>query len=206
MLLKLLMQNLKYILLLAAIFILSCSLSAQNTVLKENSGIVHRHVQDEDTLLSGEIEEVIIFPKRKFKNAWQAWRYRRLIYNTKKAYPYAVLANEMLKEINDHLATIENERERKKYIEKAEKELKDQFEDELKKLTITQGRILIKLIDRETGNTSYELVKELRGSFSAFLWQTVAKLFGSDLKSEFDADGEDKLLNEIVMRIEAGQL
>ena len=97
-------------------------------------------------------------------------------------------------------------KKRKEFINEAEKELRNQFEDELKGLTITQGRILIKLIDRETGETSYELVKELKGSFSAVLWQTVARIFGSNLKSEFDPEGEDKLINEIVMLIEAGQL
>jgi hypothetical protein len=87
-----------------------------------------------------------------------------------------------------------------------ENELMEEFSDELKSLTITQGRLLIKLIDRETGNTSYELLRELRGSFSAFFWQTVARLFGSNLKTTFDAEGEDKLIDQIVVLIENGQI
>jgi pyruvate dehydrogenase complex dehydrogenase (E1) component len=81
-----------------------------------------------------------------------------------------------------------------------------EFEDDLTKLTITQGRLLIKLIDRETGNTSFDLVKELRGSFSAFFWQAIARLFGSNLKSTFDKDGEDKLIDQILVLIDNGQL
>ena len=86
------------------------------------------------------------------------------------------------------------------------KELKSDFERDLKQLTITQGRILIKLIDRETGNTSYALVKELRGSLQAFFWQGLARLFGTNLKTEFDAAGEDAAIESIVQQIERGQL
>ena len=86
----------------------------------------------------------------------------------------------------------------------AEKELQSQFGDELKKLSMNQGRILIKLIDRQTGNTSYDLVKQLRGSFSAFMWQGVARLFGSNLKSEYDGSGEDYLIEVAIKQIELG--
>ncbi|HYX05573.1 MAG TPA: DUF4294 domain-containing protein [Bacteroidales bacterium] len=163
-------------------------------------------VVDGDTVYQSHISEVYIFPKHRFKNSWQAWRYRRLIHNVKVAYPYAQLAKKKLLEISNHLATLKTERERKAYIDQAEIELRDEFEDKLKHLTITQGRILIKLIDRETGDTSYNLVRELKGSFSAFLWQAVARLFGSNLKSTFDASGEDQLINEIVIKIQNGQL
>ena len=81
-----------------------------------------------------------------------------------------------------------------------------EYEEELKNLTITQGRILIKLIDRETSKTSYEVVKELRGSFQAAFWQAIARIFGSNLKTEFDPEGEDKMLNEIMIMIEKGQI
>ena len=89
-------------------------------------------------------------------------------------------------------------------MKQVEKELLDEYEDDLKKLTITQGRILIKLVDRETGATSYELVKELRGSFSAFFWQAFARIFGSTLKAEYDPYGEDRLIEEIVLLIDNG--
>ena len=111
-----------------------------------------------------------------------------------------------LKFINDSVAHISNERAKKKFIKKTEAELKDQFERDLKKLTVTQGRILIKLIDRETGSTSYALVKELRGGLQAFFWQGLARLFGSNLKSEYKADAEDQLIESIVQQIERGEL
>ena len=105
-----------------------------------------------------------------------------------------------------HMLTLNTERERRQYINQVEKEILDEYEGDLKKLTITQGRILLKLIDREIGETSYDLLKELKGTFSAFFWQTLARIFGHNLKSEFDPEGEDKLLNEIVILIENGQL
>lgn len=123
-----------------------------------------------------------------------------------RAYPYAKLAAVQLKFINDSVAKISNERQKKKFIKRTESELKDQFEKDLKKLTVTQGRILIKLIDRETGSTSYALVKELRGGLQAFFWQGLARLFGSNLKSEYKADSEDQLIESIVQQIERGEL
>ena len=87
-----------------------------------------------------------------------------------------------------------------------EADLKAEFEGELKKLTIKQGIILVKLIDRETGATSYDLIKSLRGSFSAFIWQSMARLFGSNLKLEYDPYGEDYMIEEIVQQLESGQI
>ena len=133
-------------------------------------------------------------------------RYARLIYNLKIVYPYAIMAAGKLHEMNDVFLNLKTERERNAYVKQVESELVAEFENDLKSLTITQGRLLIKLIDRETGNTSYELVRELRGSFSAFFWQTVARLFGSNLKTKFDADGEDKLIEQILILIENGQI
>ena len=102
--------------------------------------------------------------------------------------------------------TLKTDRQQRAYINKVEAEIKSNYEEELKNLTITQGRILIKLIDRETGQTSYELVRQLQGNFQAFLWQTLARLFGSNLKMTFDEEGEDKLINDIVLMIEMGML
>ena len=89
-------------------------------------------------------------------------------------------------------------------MKEAEKQLKREFEGQLKKLTVRQGRILIKLIDRETGKTSFELVKQLRGNFSAWVWQNLALLFDSDLKSEYDPNGSDKLIELAIAQIESG--
>lgn len=177
---------------------------SQDTIDLEKAAVLKRVVIENDTLFVTSLEEVYIFPEPTFDSWWDRRRYRRLVHNLKKVYPYAVVAGDMLEDLNEKLKYIESERVRKKYIKKKEEELLAEYEDDLKKLTITQGRLLIKLIDRETGDTSFELVKELRGSVSAFFWQTMARLFGSSLKSEYDPDGEDEMIERIVVRIEKG--
>lgn len=137
------------------------------------------------------------------KRKYAEWT--RLKHNVKKAYPYAILASARLKQYEMILEKLPNEDARKAYMAVAEKQLQKEFGEELKKLTISQGRILIKLIDRETGNTSYTLVKQLRGSFSAFMWQSLASLFGSSLKTEYDPEGEDRLIEVAIKQIESGQ-
>jgi hypothetical protein len=161
---------------------------------------------DGDTIWVADLDEVYIFPTNKFKNRREYRRYTRLIYNVKKAYPWARLAGEKLAEVEVHMGTLKTEKEQREYIKQVEQELLDDYKEDLKHLTITQGRILIKLVDRETGDTSYELVKELRGNLSAAFWQALARLFGSNLKSEYDAAGEDRLIEEIIILIDAGQL
>lgn len=131
--------------------------------------------------------------------------YLRLKRDVLRAYPYAKIASDKLIAVNDTLSRIKKSRERKKYIKESEKRMKAEFEEELKRLTINQGKILIKLVDRETGSTGYEIVKELRGPFQAMFWQTMAKMFGSTLKMEYDPNGEDKLIEGIVRSIESGE-
>lgn len=163
-------------------------------------------IVDGDTIPNVAIEEVVIFPKLVFKNRRQSRRYTKLIRDVSKAYPYAKYAKIRLDEMEANFQKLETEQERKKYVKTVEKELMDDFGEELKKLTITQGRILLKLIDRETGDTSYELLKELRGSLSAIFWQAIARLFGSDLKSQYDPYGDDVLIERVVRLIESGQI
>lgn len=133
-------------------------------------------------------------------------QYYKLRRNVIRAYPYAKLAASSMKTINDSLSKITSKRERKKYIKSTEKVMKEKFEDELKKLSVNQGKILIKLIDRETGNSTYELVKEYRGGVSAFLWQTTARFFGISMKTTYDPEGEDKVIESIVQAIERGEI
>lgn len=183
-------------------------LSAQRSVKIDTLNVARLTVVDGDTFYVARIEEVYIFPRNRFRNRREERRYRRLIRNVKKAYPYAVLANQMLMEINAYAMTIRSEKDRKEYIKQVEDEIRDEFEEELKGLTITQGRILIRLIDRETGDTSYDLVKEVRGTFSAVFWQALARLFGSNLKTEYDpaGDEEDRMIEGIIIMIRKGQL
>jgi len=188
-------------------------LSAQQTVKKildtltlEDFEIVTSTFIDGDTIPHRTIEEVIVYPRPKFNNRRQMRRYSRLIINIKKVYPYAKLAREKLLAMDQHIATLTSEREKREYINKMEDELFSEFEDDLKKLTISQGRLLIKLIDRETGDTTYKWLKELKGSVSAFFWQAIARIFGSNLKWEFDAPGEDRLIDDIILMIDAGMI
>lgn len=127
-----------------------------------------------------------------------------MIRNVKKAYPYARVAAEELKKLDDHLLTLKDEKEQKAYINQAEKEIMGRFEKEVRKLTVSQGIILVKLIDRETGRTSYQVIRELKGGFTAFFWQGIARIFGNNLKTEYDPDGQDKIMEDIVLGIEAG--
>ena len=181
--------------------------NASTTGYTTDKGIVVRaKIENGDTIPIVTLNPIYITNERIFKNKKQAEIYWKLKRDVKKVYPYAILAEAKLKEYNAHLATMNNESDRKEYMKKAEKELKKQFEDDLKKLTVTQGKLLIKLIDRQTGETSYELVKELRGSFSAFMWQSLAVIFNSSLKYEYDSDGKDKLIEEVIFLVESGEI
>lgn len=163
-------------------------------------------IENGDTVYIAELEQAVIQPKKRAAATRDLRQYRRLIYNVKKVYPYAKLAGEKYGEILITLDAMETGKQQREYVKQVEEELLKQYEEELKELTITQGRILIKLIDRETSSTSFEVVKELRGSVQAAFWQAIARLFGSSLKTEFDSEGDDKLLNEIMIMIENGQL
>jgi hypothetical protein len=133
-------------------------------------------------------------------------RYEKFIYNIKKVYPYAIVVRERITMVNEELKSINTEKERKAYLKSVEKAVFAEYEDEIANLTITQGKILIKLIDRETQNTSYELIRDYRGRISAAFWQGIARLFGTNLKAEYDRFGEDAALEMILLEIEAGRL
>jgi hypothetical protein len=132
--------------------------------------------------------------------------YYRLRYNVMKVYPYARLLAVKLDEINKHLSTLQTRKERKQYLRDAEDQLKKDFEKDLKNFSESQGRVFTKLIDRETGHSSYELIKDLRGSIRAFFWQNFALIFGQNLKSRYDPNGEDAVIEGIVRQIEEGKL
>ncbi len=172
----------------------------------DSLAVLESVIIDGDTIPLYRYTPISIYAPRTFKSKREQKKYGRLKRYVVKVYPYAEVAGEMLRFFDDTLQTISSEAKRKKYLKKIEKELEKEFSGELKKLTIKQGIILIKLIDRETGNTSYDLIKELRGSFSAFIWQSLARLFGSNLKLEYDPFGEDQMIEEIVLLIESGQI
>jgi|TARA_B110000285_G_C15050996_1_gene576982 hypothetical protein len=141
--------------------------------------------------------------ERVFKSKRDKEKYNRLKFNVTKVYPYAKLASNLLYQYEDSIAKAESDKERKRFYKMVESDLRAEYEEELMKLTVTQGKILIKLVDRETGNSSYNLVKELRNGLTAFFWQGLARLFGNDLKTEYDAIAFDKDIEQIVASIES---
>ncbi|MEX8548945.1 MAG: DUF4294 domain-containing protein [Mucilaginibacter sp.] len=155
------------------------------------------------TELNGEFVPWVLLPDanikdlRVFKTPEDRAAYNRLRYNVLKVLPYAQFAGERYRKLQRDLATTGDKRQQKEMIKACEKEIKDLFNKQIKNLTITQGEILIKLVQRETGNTSYELLKQLKGGLNAFMLQSVARVFGHDLKEEYNAD-EDKDIEAIL--------
>ncbi|NCO54197.1 MAG: DUF4294 domain-containing protein [Bacteroidetes bacterium CG02_land_8_20_14_3_00_31_25] len=187
-------------------FLISDLLYAQEQVQQPINGfLVYTKVINGDTLPFINLREVIVLPPHEFHSKHELQKYAKLVKNIKKVLPYAKIVRTKLLIIQNELEKLPTESLKREYIKKVEKILKNDFQDEITNLTMTQGRILIKLIDRETGNTSYALIKELKGAFNAFLYQSIARLFGENLKDEYDPKGDDKLVEEIVIRIENGE-
>ena len=193
------------------VFFILCgvaSSSAQTTVAprKEGTPIAYR-VERGDTMYYVQLREVVVRAPRKFKNAAEERQFWRLVYNVKRVYPYAKMAGQKLHELNERYLAIASEKDRKAYSKMVEDDLKAEFEGELRKLTVTQGRILLRLVDRETGNTTYEILKDFRGSLTAVFWQTVARVFGSNLKTQYNpSSGEDQTIEQIIRQIEEGSI
>lgn len=169
--------------------------------------ISYATVVNGDTFALNYLPYHTVVADKKFMSKEEEREWKRLKKNVKKVYPYAKLAGQKMQKYAEELAGVESERERKRYYKKIEEELKAEFDDDMRDLTMSQGRILIKLIDRETGATSYDIVKDFRGSFSAFFWQSLARIFTQDLKSEYDpTQGEDAKIEQIIYLIESGNL
>jgi Domain of unknown function (DUF4294) len=161
---------------------------------------------ESDSIFHIVLPEILIYPQRKDWSRKALHQYTILEMRVLKVYPIAKVAAMKLKEYNSVYVTFKSDRERKDYVKKIEKDLYSEFESEIRTMSIAQGRILIKLIDRETGQSSYEIIKEFKGGFSAFFWQGIARLFGHNLKSEYDAANEDKMIEYIVWQIDQGLL
>ena len=143
--------------------------------------------------------EVIAIQSARWKNYWRNWtRLRNAVYVT---YPYAKTASKLITEVNNQLAGISDEAARKRIIKSREKEMKRDFGDKVTSLSVYQGKVLMKLINRETGNNCYEIIKEYKGGFNAGFWQTVAYVFGSSLKQQYDPQGEDNEIEKIVLEV-----
>lgn len=155
-----------------------------------------------DTIPYSILPPVSVFTQltREQKKYWAEWtRLRNAVYVT---YPYAIAASKIMNEINVKLVNVDNRKERKKIIHAREKELKREFTDKLTKLSVYQGKVLMKLINRQTGNNCYEIIEEYKGFMSAAFWQGVAFVFGSNLKQAYDASGKDRDMERIVRDVQ----
>ena len=168
--------------------------------------VLQRKIVGNDTIPYVKISGVEIYDFKIFKNKRLAKRNNKLIRNVKKVYPWAKLAGQKLIEYEAILASVETDKEKRRIMKQVEKEIQEEYGVELKKLTIIQGKILINLIDRETGDTSYELVQDFRGNFVAFFYQSFARIFGYNLKNRYDPEDEDRNIEIIVRMIESGMI
>jgi len=170
----------------------------------EDEKVLQTEVVDGDTLPLVLLEPVAVVATKKRDHVAE-YKFRRLKRNVTKVYPYAKEAARIIDEIDAVTSDIDKKRKQKKYVKQLEKDLKKNFEDELRNLTITQGKLLTKLVSRETGMTTHELIKDYKSGVTAVFWQTIGKRFGYDLKHQFDPinDKEDRDINEIVLSIES---
>ncbi|MGB0403917.1 MAG: DUF4294 domain-containing protein [Salibacteraceae bacterium] len=183
------------------------NLFSQDTLKQKDNGRLLSATlnSDGDTVPYVYMQTYYVWERRTFVNKKEAKKYNKLQRNVRLVYPYAKKASELLEKYSAEIEGEENQRKIKKYYKKIEEELWAEYGEELKEMKVSQGRILIKLIDRETDRTSYELVRELRSGFTAFVFQGMARMFGHDLKSEYNANEEDRYIEEIVAAIEMNQ-
>ena len=173
------------------------NLFAQKTI--EPDSIAYTKIGN-DSLVFVRLEQVNVFPRKGRKMNYR--RYTRLVAKIRKVYPFAKEAAVELEKYNEKFLNIDSESERRKYVRKVEKELFARHEEELKHFTISEGRYLMLLIDRETGNTSYAIIKELKGGVPAIFWQGIAKIFNNDLKESYDPVYKHFVIEQIVLMIE----
>ncbi len=152
------------------------------------------------------IATVHILPVYVFDRPADLRRYRRLVDAVKKVYPIAKIARAKMADMEKVLCSLPTKKEQKAYIKRVYNEIKAEYTPVLKRMTRTQGKVLLKLIDRETEYTAYEVLREFRGGFIAGFWQGVSKIFGQNLKDEYDREGEDRIIEQIVLYYEAGLL
>ncbi len=174
---------------------------------QDSTGIVTRAIiVNGDTLPIIALKEVDIFGPVVFASKLEAISFSRLVLNVKKVYPYARIVAAKSQEFNTLIANAPTKKERKKLMKQAEEDLKAQFEDDVKNMNEEQGKLLFKLIYRETGLSAYDLIKQYRGGLEAIFYQTFSRLFGYNLKAEYKPEAEDKEIEKIVVMIEKGEI
>jgi len=193
------MQRRKYISFLSCLVVMA----ALCTKAGAQGYVLPYEIVNGDTLYIVNVKPITIYPLPK-PNTKDWKEYRRLVYNFKKVYPYALAAKERMDRIDETLSKIKKSKERDKLVAKYEKELFNEFEKPIRNLTFSQGKLLLKLVDREVGQTSYYVIRDLKGTFTAFFWQGIARLFGADLKKPYDKYGEDREVEKLVRMYQDG--
>lgn len=193
-------------LLMLSIALLFSSASQAQEKINLGGYLVPMCVYNGDTIPAFQIPTIHIFKPLKFRNKKEQMEYYKLVRNVKKVYPIAREINQTIIETYEYLQTLPNEKARQRHIKRVEKGLKEQYTPRMKKLSFAQGKLLIKLVDRLSHQSSYELVKAFMGPFKAGFYQTFAALFGASLKKQYDPEGEDKLTERVIVLVESGQL
>jgi len=200
----------RYLIIFSALIFVSftdiCAQNTKNDFIPPGGARLMVQIEGSDTVLLAFIHDIYVFPRQRFKNKAQEQYFWRTVRDVKKTLPFAKLVASEITKTNMKLATLPNDKVRKQYLNQFEKEVFKKYEADLKKMTINQGKLLLKLIDRECEQSSYDLIKIYRGNITAFFWQGVARIFGSNLKDSFDASDKDKMLERVILLVEAGQL
>ena len=161
---------------------------------------------DGDTIQYVELNKIYVYPEPQFENAKQRQEYNRLVYNVKKVLPLAQQANSMIQETYRVMEQLPDKKAKQEHIKQVEKEIMKTYKPEMKKLTYSQGKLLIKLVDRECNQSGYEVVKAFLGPARATFYQVFAWTFKASLKKEYDPEGDDRLTERVVRQVEAGLL
>ena len=181
-------------------------MNAQKQTTTINGYLVPACIYEGDTIASLRMPTLYCFKPLNFKNNKQRQQYTRLVRNVKKTLPIAKEVNRAIIETYEFLQTLPDEKARQKHLNAVEKSVKEQYTPRMKKLTFAQGKLLIKLINRETDSSSFELVKAFLGPFKAGFYQAFAAIFGASLKKEYHPEGEDAIVEQIVLLVESGQI
>lgn len=181
-------------------------MNAQKQTTTINGYLVPACIYEGDTIASLRMPTLYCFKPLNFKNNKQRQQYTRLVRNVKKTLPIAKEVNRAIIETYEFLQTLPDEKARQKHLNAVEKSVKEQYTPRMKKLTFAQGKLLIKLINRETDSSSFELVKAFLGPFKAGFYQAFAAIFGASLKKEYHPEGEDAMVEQIVLLVESGQI
>ncbi|MDR2810489.1 MAG: DUF4294 domain-containing protein [Tannerellaceae bacterium] len=178
---------------------------AQSIKIKDLPPNLHQAVIDKgDTIALVQLREVFVYPELRFKNKREKQNYDKLVRDVKRTLPYAKMVYNTLIETYEYMETLPNDKAREKHLKRMEKELFQDYKPELKRLTLSQGKLLIKLIDRECNQSSYNILRAYLGSFRAGFWNIFAGVFGASLKSEYDPKGKDALTERVVVMVERG--